>query len=312
MDNQTPRRLADPAQDASNPNPAVQCRILPDAARTIPEIAVNGTVIPQRLIAAEMQNFPSGRFETSWPQTVRALIIRELLLQQARRLELRCSPQTDTQGCTETTEDGLIRALIEREIEKVQPDPAHVRRHYDDHPQRFMTPMLYEVEHILISARQDDVAAFAAARTKANQLHGLLMEAPERFAELARLFSDCISRTDGGHLGQIGPGDTTAPFEAVLRILSPGDISAPVETRYGIHLIRLTRRIESQPLPFAAVSASIAAHLTEQAWRRAIAGYIAQLIERAEIHGFTFAPSGEPLKSGIPPSLSPQEPGTMA
>lgn len=263
----------------------------PQAAHDTPAaLMVNGQPIAPQRIAAEMQHFPGDQFESSWHQAARALIIRELLLQQARRLALAAAPQADVQGGIETEEDALIRALIEHEIPPCEAPPEQVRRHYDDHPDRFMTLLLHEAEHILIAAHRDDADAFAAARAKAEQLHARLQQAPERFAELARAFSDCASGADGGRLGQLGPGETTPPFEAELQRLAPGELSAPVETAYGFHLIRLLRRGEPQRLPFEAVSATIAARLAEQAQRRAIARYIAQLIEQADIQGFTPEP----------------------
>ena len=278
--------------------PVRACRRDAEAEATLDTPAalmVNDHPIAQRHIAAEMQHFPGDQFESSWHQAARALIIRELLLQQARRLALDTTPQADVQGGIETEEDALIRALIEREVPPCEAPPEQVRRHYDDHPERFMTPLLQETEHILIAARRDQADAFAAARAKADQLHARLLQAPERFAELARRFSDCASGAEGGRLGQLGPGETTPPFEAALQRLAPGDISTPVETAYGFHLIRLLRRGEPRRLPFEAVSSVIADRLTEQAHRRAIARYIAQLIAQADIQGFTPEPSPPPI-----------------
>lgn len=267
----------------------------PQAAHATPAmLTVNGQPIAPQRIAAEMQHFPGDQFESSWQQAARALIIRELLLQQARRLALDAIPQADVQGGIETEEDALIRTLIEREVPPCEAPAEQVRRHYDDHPDRFMTPLLHEVEHILIAARRDQADAFAAARAKAEQLHARLQQAPERFAELARSFSDCASAADGGRLGQLGPGETTPPFEAALQCLAPGDISTPVETAYGFHLIRLLQRGEPRRLPFEAVSAAISARLAEQAQRRSIARYIAQLIEQADIQGLTHEPLSPP------------------
>lgn len=262
----------------------------PAAAHDTPPLTVNGQPIAPQRIAAEMQHFPGDQFESSWQQAARALIIRELLLQQAQRLALTATAQDKPKGGIETEEDALIRALIEQEVPSCAVPPEQVRRHYDDHPDRFMTPLLHEAEHILIAARRDEADAFAAARARADQLHALLLQAPERFPELARAFSDCASAADGGRLGQLGPGETTPPFETALQRLAPGDISAPVETAYGFHLIRLLQRGEPRRLPFEAVSAAIAARLAEQAQRRAIARYIAQLIAQADIQGLTPEP----------------------
>ena len=71
-----------------------------------------------------------------------------------------------------------------------------------------------------------------------------------------------------------------------MMALAPGETTAhPVETRYGIHIIRLHRRIAGKELPFELVHERIAAYLAEKAQRIAVAQYIARLAGRAEIEG---------------------------
>jgi peptidyl-prolyl cis-trans isomerase C len=261
----------------------------------MPPVTVNGVAISRRAIAAEVQNFPARNPGEGWKAATRALVIRELLLQEARRLGIGAEQRADEHGRLETPEDAQVRALIESEIRIPEADEESVRRFYDGNPGRFMTPTLFEADHILIGARRDDRGAFAAARDKAASLRALLAAAPERFAPLARDWSDCPSGAVGGSLGQIGPGDTTAEFEAALAGLAPGDISAPVETRYGVHLIRLNRRIDGARMPFEAVRERIAAYLVEHVRRQATAQYLALLVGRADIRGVAIAGASSPL-----------------
>ena len=205
------------------------------SAATAP-VTVNGVTISRKTIAAEMQNFPGRSPVESWHAACRALVIRELLLQEAVRLEISVEQKADADGRKETEEDALLRALIEREVPVPEADEEALRRFYANNRARFVTPPLYEASHILIAARHDHAAAFAAAQEKIRAIAATLAEAPECFASLARTMSDCPSAEVGGSLGQIGPGDTTVEFEQALVGLAPGEISAPVETRYGVHL----------------------------------------------------------------------------
>lgn len=261
----------------------------------MPQVSVNGVVIARKAIAAEVQNSPAANPGEGWRAATRALVIRELLLQEARRLHLAPVQEIDPDGRRETEEDALVRALIAQEVAVPQADEASLRRFYTANARRFETPPLYEADHILIAARQDDAPAFAAARDGAAALAAELAAAPERFAELARAHSACPSAALGGSLGQIGPGDTTADFERALARLAPGEISGPVETRYGVHLIRLVRRIDGARLPFEAVRERIRAYLEEHVRRRAAAQYIALLIGRAEIAGVALDGAATPL-----------------
>jgi peptidyl-prolyl cis-trans isomerase C len=261
----------------------------------MPEISVNGVPISRKAVAAEVQNFPAKTPGEGWRAAARALVVRELLLQEARRLAIAAAPQADADGRVETDEDALLRALVEREVKVPEADEATLRRFYDNNRRRFVTPPLCEADHILVAARRDDATAFAAAREKATAIAAVLAAAPERFAELARDVSDCPSGALGGSLGQIGPGDTTAEFEAALARLAPGTLSPPVETRYGVHLIRLVRRIDGRQLPFEAVRDRIAAYLDEHVRRRASAEYVALLAGRADVRGIAVTGATSPL-----------------
>ena len=261
----------------------------------MPPVTVNGVAIPRKAIAGEVQNFPAANPGEGWRAATRALVIRELLLQEARRLEIPVAQQTDADGRRETEEDALVRALLEREVRVPEADEATLRRFYDNNRQRFMSAPLWEADHILLAARRDDAAGFAAARDRASALAGILAAEPDPFAELARDHSACPSGALGGNLGQIGPGDTTPDFEAALAGLAAGEISGPVETRYGIHLIRLRRSIEGRQLPFEQVKERIATYLEESVRRQASSQYIALLVGRAHIRGIDLAGAISPL-----------------
>jgi peptidyl-prolyl cis-trans isomerase C len=70
--------------------------------------------------------------------------------------------------------------------------------------------------------------------------------------------------------------------------------TAPVETRYGFHIIRLDRRAQGRELPFALVRERIAEYLTERARRLGLAQFMARLIARAEITGVSLPTAAEP------------------
>ena len=78
--------------------------------------------------------------------------------------------------------------------------------------------------------------------------------------------------------------------------MTEGEISsAPVESRFGFHVIALDRRIDGRDLPFEAVRARIAAWLEASAWSRAVSQYVAILAGRAEIRGISLSGADGPL-----------------
>ncbi|CAH1690669.1 Peptidyl-prolyl cis-trans isomerase ppiD [Hyphomicrobiales bacterium] len=289
--NAHPRADAHPHEHRPAPIPAE-----PSPERVaMPPVTVNGVAIGRKAIAAEVQNFPAANPGEGWRAATRALVIRELLIQEARRLGIVATPEADADGRMETEEEAVMRALMDSEIAIPEADEATLRRFYDNNRRRFATAPLFEADHILIAARRDNPADFAAAREKAAILAARLTEAPEDFAGLARNHSGCPSAAVGGSLGQILPGDTTAEFEAALMTLAAGAISAPVETRYGVHLIRVNRRVEGRTLPFEVVREQIAAYLDEHVRRQASAQYIALLVGRADIRGIVLDGATSPL-----------------
>lgn len=263
------------------------CAIHADSAFAKPAtVSVNGTIIPRGAIARETQHHPAAKPILAWQAAARALVIRELLLQEARRLGVEAEPAVDAQGRRETEDEAAIRCLIEREVTVPEPDEASFRRYYEQNRGRFRSPSIYEAAHILFAARKDDANAFTCARKQAQAVLTELRKHPENFAVLARTHSACPSAAQGGNLGQIGPGQTTPEFERALFALAPGTVTAqPVSTRYGLHIIRLDRKIEGRDLPFEVVADRIAEYLRETVSRRAGAQYIARLMSRAKITG---------------------------
>lgn len=260
------------------------------AAAPPPPISVNGTIIPRAAITGEIQHHPAPSPLASWQKAAEALVLRELLLQEAGRLAIVARPQIDDKERRETDDEARIRALIEQEVTVPEPNDTELRRYYDANRARFQPSEILEARHILVAARASDADAFAAAREKAKALAAELAANPDAFDDLARAHSDCGSSGEGGRLGQLTPEETTPEFAAAVADLAGGETTAaPVETRYGLHIIRLDRRIVGDVLPFDTVAARIGKYLRERTRRTATAQYLARLVSRAEITGIEIA-----------------------
>ena len=99
------------------------------------------------------------------------------------------------------------------------------------------------VRHILIKV--NELVSESEARHKLEGLYERIKHG-ENFAELARIFSQDGSATKGGDLGWIYPGDTVPDFERAMDALAQGDVSQPIRSPFGYHLIEvLERRVQS-------------------------------------------------------------------
>jgi len=264
-------------------------------ARPVP-VTINGVAITSADIARETQHHASVDPDEAWTLAARALAIRELLHQEADRLGIEAQPIEDEEGRRETPREARDRALIEREVVVPQADDAACRRYYEQNRRRFHTPDLYEVAHILLTAAPGDATAREAARHTAEALIVELRERPSDFAATAARHSACPSSAQGGNLGQIGPGQTVAEFETALRTMQPGAVHPqPVETRYGLHVVRLERRIDGRELPYEAVRRRIADYLDEAVHRQALRQYVTVLAGRAVVTGVDLGGHAGPL-----------------
>ncbi|WP_194724552.1 peptidylprolyl isomerase [Noviherbaspirillum malthae] len=96
------------------------------------------------------------------------------------------------------------------------------------------------VRHILIKTNQ--IVTPSEARRKLTELKQRLDNKAATFEELAKLFSNDLSASRGGDLGWIYPGDTVPEFERAMDALKPGEVSEPVESPFGYHLIQVVER----------------------------------------------------------------------
>jgi peptidyl-prolyl cis-trans isomerase SurA len=96
-----------------------------------------------------------------------------------------------------------------------------------------------KVRHILTRAREG--LSESETRERLQRLRERIAGGAD-FAELARVHSEDASATKGGDLGWVAPGDTVPEFERAMNALATGEVSAPVQTPFGWHLIQVQER----------------------------------------------------------------------
>ncbi|AHK78539.1 peptidylprolyl isomerase [Ectothiorhodospira haloalkaliphila] len=131
---------------------------------------------------------------------------------------------------------------------------SELRRHYRQELDRFTSPEERRAAHILVRVPRDaDDAQVEALRSKARELRARIDEG-EDFESVAREASeDDFSAGDGGDLGYLQRGDLGSALDGVLFTMDEGEISQPVRTNEGFHILRLTEIQPAESEPFEAV-----------------------------------------------------------
>ena len=138
-------------------------------------------------------------------------------------------------------------------------EEEEIRRAYDASRDRFIQPESRSVRHVLVSLDEGaGETAVEAARVKAVELV-VRARGGADFPALAETHSDDAgSARRGGDLGVIQPGTMPASFEEAAGSLREGQISDPIRTRYGFHVIQVTQLIEETFESYAEVRDRIA------------------------------------------------------
>lgn len=161
----------------------------------------------------------------------------------ARRLE---DAGFDEAGFAEYTRRELAAQQTFAQMTQVaEPDEQEVRAFFDEHRQEMSQPESVQARHILVKVAQGaDADTVEAARLRLVQMRQQIADGAD-FASIARAGSEDASASTGGELGYFSRGRMLPTFEAAAFALKPGELSEPVRTPLGWHLIFLQNHLEA-------------------------------------------------------------------
>jgi peptidyl-prolyl cis-trans isomerase C len=194
------------------------------------------------------------------------LLIDKTLAQQARDAGLDRDPEISRRLALEAD-----RVLAKAMVEKIERDAAadfdareadflaKAREVYAINKEKYKTPEQVSASHILFDTKKrDDRAALELAK----DVRAKLVAGADFGKVAAEVSDDPTAKENGGALGWFGPGKMDPEFtKAAFALKNPGDLSEPVKSSFGWHVIRLDGHRPSREVPFERAQKQIMADL---------------------------------------------------
>ena len=252
-----PKPASAPATLAPKPASATAAPAAPAPAAVAADTVVL-TIGTEKITKAEFEQIfqqvvsqmpPERRGSADSPQAKRQLAeqLAELkaLAHEARRLKIDQTPEAKAQLAMR--DDQLIAGLLFQQISKdTKPSPADLQAYYDSHKNDWET---VTARHILIRMKGSPVTLKEGqkdltdeeALAKAKDLRAKIVAGGD-FAALAKAESDDVgSGANGGSLGEFTRGRMVPPFDEAAFTLKVDEVSEPVKTQFGYHIIQVTK-----------------------------------------------------------------------
>ncbi len=194
------------------------------------------------------------------------LIKRELIYQHALKMRLNNNEEY-LDKVREFEKMTLVSLVLKKEVEeKTFVDDAEVKSFYDQNADKFTVGTQLKASHILVETEKE-----------AQDIHARIKKG-ESFSTLAKEFSkDKGSAEKGGDLGYFSRGKMVPEFEQAAAGLKPGEVSEPVKTRFGYHIIKLTDIKKGTPANFEQSAESIKKQILAEKRKNLFDSYVEKL-----------------------------------
>lgn len=135
--------------------------------------------------------------------------------------------------------DQILRQFsMKKVLENVRVSDEETKEYYATHKDEFKAIYRYKASHILV----DDEDKAKGIKSK--------LDEGESFEDLAKASSTCPSAENGGDLGTFASGQMVPEFDKALEVMEVGQISEPVQTQFGYHIIKLVEKDLARDVDF--------------------------------------------------------------
>lgn len=160
----------------------------------------------------------------------------------------------------------LMEYAITKCIQSVRVTEEEVRAYYDAHKDDLQAEESVNASHILVDSEE-----------KANSILADIRAGKISFEDAARRYSTCPSGKQGGSLGDFARGQMVPEFDQAVFALQEGELTGPVKTQFGYHLIRMNKKNEATPISYADIREELYQQVMQEKQQEAYQKKINQL-----------------------------------
>jgi len=165
------------------------------------------------------------------------LIANKLLLLEAQKNMYEYNAEFKAQ-LQKIKEDMLVNFATVKTLESVKPaTDEEIKKYFEDNKEQFKAEESVSASHILVDSEE-----------KALSLLSEIKDGKISFEDAARQNSSCPSKDNGGSLGEFTKGQMVPEFDKAVFEMEKGEISGPVKTQFGFHIIKVTDKNEAQEM----------------------------------------------------------------
>lgn len=218
---------------------------------------INGVEITEDILNKTIEKFPADKkayFDTEFgrKQLLDQMINVELINLYGADNNIESDEFYRTQ-MEQAEKDIRFNATMNRIMQDVVVDDAAISAKYEENPAAFNGPETISARHILIDSKE-----------VGDEIKGKLDNNEITFEEAAKQYSSCPSKDMGGDLGSFGRGMMVPEFEEVAFASELNDITEPVQTQFGYHIIQVYEKSNAAVQSFDEVKESIRANLLQE------------------------------------------------
>ena len=205
---------------------------------------VNGNEIKESDLQALVKNLGQNASYFQGPEgrnkLIDELVMHELMYSDA--LEKGLENDEEFISVMENMKKSMLQQYnLRKMFNQITLSDEELKDYYEKNKNKYVTQEMVKASHILVDSEE-----------KANEILEDITDGLS-FEDAARQFSSCPSKEAGGALGQFGKGQMVPEFEEAAFAMQAGEISGPVKTQFGYHIIKLTEHTPERNASFEEV-----------------------------------------------------------